>query len=80
MPRRSSQRLKALKAIPRAKLGAPPRFLPMVAPTLTTELPWRGDGLHEVKFDGYRMEVRLVRCEVSITSLNELEARGVSLL
>jgi bifunctional non-homologous end joining protein LigD len=45
----------------------------MVAPTLTGELPWRGNWLHEVKFDGYRMEVRLVPGEVFITSRNQLD-------
>ena len=45
----------------------------MVAPVLTQELPLRGDWLHEVKFDGYRMEVRKERDQVAITSRNDLD-------
>ena len=45
----------------------------MVAPTLTQELPFRGDWLHEVKFDGYRMQARVDRGKVSITSRNDLD-------
>jgi bifunctional non-homologous end joining protein LigD len=45
----------------------------MVAPVLVQELPFRGDWLHEVKFDGYRMEVRMEGDKVSITSRNDLD-------
>jgi bifunctional non-homologous end joining protein LigD len=44
----------------------------MVAPALVQELPLRGEWLHEVKFDGYRMVVRKEGDKIAITSRNDL--------
>ena len=59
--------------IPGAKPGTVPSFVPVVQPVLVDEIPAGDKWVHEVKFDGYRMQARVDRGEVKITSRVELD-------
>ena len=50
-----------------------PGLIAAVAPTLVGDVPVGERWLHEVKFDGYRMQVHLNRGAVTITSRNGLD-------
>lgn len=49
-----------------------PDFIPVVQPVLVSEIPAGPKWIHEVKFDGYRMQVRVDK-SVKITSRNKLD-------
>lgn len=49
-----------------------PAFVPVVAPTLVDEVTEGDNWIHEIKFDGYRMQIR-VDDKVTITSRNDLD-------
>lgn len=44
-----------------------PDFIPVVQPALVSEIPAGPKWIHEVKFDGYRMQARVDK-SVKITS------------
>lgn len=77
MPRKLKKRTQARflgRMLPGAKPSAEmPGFVPHVAPVLREEVPAGARYLHEVKFDGYRMQVRIDRGAVSILSRAELD-------
>lgn len=58
--------------IPGSKLASMPEFIPVVQPVLVSEIPAGRKWIHEVKFDGYRMQVRVDK-SVTITSRNKLD-------
>jgi bifunctional non-homologous end joining protein LigD len=57
---------KKSKSAMSAKGEPPPRFVPMALATLYGGAPSGPDWLHEIKFDGYRMEARLDRGAVQL--------------
>lgn len=57
---------KKSKSTMSAKGEPPPRFVPMALATLYGGAPSGPDWLHEIKFDGYRMEARLDRGAVQL--------------
>ena len=50
-----------------------PDFMPAIAPVLAQNVPDGHVWLHEVKFDGYRMQAHLDRGKATITSRNSLD-------
>ena len=50
-----------------------PRFVRSVAPALVEQVPTGNEWVHEIKFDGYRMQVRLDGDEVAMSSRAELD-------
>ena len=59
-------------SIPGSKPGNMADFIPVVQPVLVSEIPAGPKWIHEVKFDGYRMQVRINK-SVKITSRNKLD-------
>lgn len=50
-----------------------PSFIPPCLATLQTEIPMHAEWLHEIKFDGYRMQPHVNDGEVTIYSRNGLD-------
>ena len=63
---------RARRDIAGSKLASMPDFIPVVKPLLVSEIPAGSKWIHEVKFDGYRMQVRVDK-SVKITSRNKLD-------
>jgi bifunctional non-homologous end joining protein LigD len=65
---RANKKTKAGRA---AKGEPPPRFVPVALATLYGGAPSGPDWLHEIKFDGYRIEARLDRGAVQLLTRKE---------
>ena len=60
--------------MPRGKgRGRLPDFVPPSLATLHAEAPGGADWLHEIKFDGYRIEARLDRGKVQLLTRKQLD-------
>lgn len=53
--------------------SAPPKFIEPCDPTLHKHPPKGDDWLHEIKFDGYRIQLRLADGKVTLTSRQRLD-------
>lgn len=57
----------------RKSAGSPPRFLAPQLATLVSEVPSDDGWLHEIKFDGYRIQARLDHGKVTLRTRNGLD-------
>ena len=63
---------------PAGKRAALPDFVPLSLATLYEKPPSGPEWLHEIKFDGYRMEARLDHGKVRLLTRNSRTGRIVS--
>jgi bifunctional non-homologous end joining protein LigD len=61
------------KSAQRASHGRPPDFVPSSLATLHDSPPSGGEWIHEIKFDGYRIEARLDHGKVKLLTRKELD-------
>ena len=61
------------KAVPGGKAGPLPDFVPPCLAERQKNVPEGDEWLHEIKFDGYRLEARLDRGEVTLFTRNNLD-------
>ncbi len=60
----------ATKQTKKAKVLSPPEFIAPQLATLVTKPPEGKNWVHEVKFDGYRLEARIDNAKVTLTTRN----------
>lgn len=66
----------ALEAWPKARRSAAPSFIPFQHPKLVDAPPLGKEWLHEIKFDGYRMQVRIEQGRAEWRSRNANDWTG----
>jgi bifunctional non-homologous end joining protein LigD len=71
---RAQQKRNVLKrAVPGSKAGPLPEFVPPCLAERQKNVPEGDEWLHEIKFDGYRLEARLDKGEVKLFTRNNLD-------
>jgi bifunctional non-homologous end joining protein LigD len=60
-------------ALPKAKAGALPRFVEPSLPTAVETAPSGADWVHEIKYDGYRVQVRIENGRVALLTRKGLD-------
>lgn len=73
---RKRKRHPDLSRVPGARKRAIPDFVEPSLATLSTNAPDGPDWLHEIKFDGYRMQARIVNGRVSLKTRTGLDWTG----
>src|SRR5215468_950175 len=59
--------------LPKAKAGALPKFVEPCLPTAVEKAPSGGDWVHEIKYDGYRVQVRVDNGRVTLLTRTGLD-------
>jgi len=62
-----------IRAVPRAKKGALPSFMKPMLAKLSTAAPKGDQWLHEIKFDGYRLQARIDKGSVRLLTRTGLD-------
>jgi bifunctional non-homologous end joining protein LigD len=60
-------------AVPKAKAGEPPRFVEPALPTAVETAPSGADWVHEIKYDGYRVQVRIDNGRIALLTRKGLD-------
>jgi bifunctional non-homologous end joining protein LigD len=69
-PEPAKEKAKPQRSKKKAGALAPPKFIAPQLATLVTKPPEGSNWVHEVKFDGYRLEARIDNGEVTLTTRN----------